>query len=429
MPTKRTRAPKRAPRGTHPAKVTQTQSGGWRVQVWNPLAQDGKGGYVSACVVLGIPNRTWPSETEGVATANEAEAILNRRPDSNITLAQLRERWVARKKMGSGAPIKEASTRSNAERTQVFIDRFGNEALILSDRDPLRKRIRDFARKVPPSQREALKAMFNFAIAEDLLPASPLHGIVVGKGRGNEEVDPPKEAQMRPLLAVARSISPDFAAWLTFGAFVGTRPGETDGLQFSDFNGDYTRVRIVRQWHSQLGKIQTPKKLHPHEILVPPPARAAVLWMVPGRQHEDDYVFRSPRDRTHWTKNSRAYYWNAVMLACGFRRYDPTTRKTVSDFDTYLATRHHCGWYLRNVKMMEAEAVAYQLRHDDHGDLVRKRYGSLDRNMAIEAIAASFGEDVSTVRAKRLAASEAWERDEAAHWSRTMHLVQERKAA
>lgn len=375
MPRKRTRAE----RGSRPPKVTR-KGNRWRAQIYDPLANDGVGSYISVCRVLRIPTQTFATQREAWQFVERAEALLTKAAQG-ATIAQIRERWLAHAKSPKGRPWKEATSLTNSERTAVLAQKFGSEQPHLIEEELLA-----YCREhMGPSQREASKAMLSFAVRHRLCSKSPLRDLAVEKGGGNKDVDPPTERDLKKLLQSGRQICPPLADWIEFGSLVGTRPGETDALRLSDFNADYTRVQILRQLNAKTGKIDTPKKIHTHWIAVPPRAReivkARALLLGP-----DDYVFANVRDRTMWTKSSRAYHWNAIMAMAGFRRRDEFGKLT-SDFTPYLATRHYCGWQLVNIVGATEAETAIQLRHDDGGILVRQLYGQRDRTMAIDRIA------------------------------------------
>ena len=384
MQRKRTRT-----RGAHPGATPHKRHGkvvGYRAQVIDPLT----GKKVSANKILRVPGKVYPLNKAGLKEASEAcwqaEALLTDRRDGAVTVSVLRERWLARTHH-RGRPIKESSHSSNDERTLPLLRFFSDDpaiGLITEDQ------AREFGRKVSSSHREATKALFNFAVDEGLLPSSPFRQVRTEKGAGRGEVTPPTERQADKLSQTAWQMLPSWGAWLDFGMWVGTRPGETDGIRVGDFNEDFTLVRILRQWNQRVGKITSPKHVHTHWIAVPPRAQAAVKAMLPElrRRHGDDlpdaYVFSNTRGN-HWTPSSRAYYWKATKTGAGV-----THNEVGEKVDCYLATRHFCGWYLVNVKGHSSEDVAYQLRHDDGGQLVRTRYGHRDRALATRGILASF---------------------------------------
>jgi hypothetical protein len=109
MPRKR----RRARRGSRPAKITEIRRNGrktLRVQVYNPLASEGTGGWVSACSVVGLPARTFDTQAEAREVADRAEEILARRSGSEITVAQIRERWLTRRRDTRGNPSRSQRT-------------------------------------------------------------------------------------------------------------------------------------------------------------------------------------------------------------------------------------------------------------------------------------------------------------------------------
>lgn len=383
MPRKR-----RAAHGSKPPKVTPIKRGPkkswrWRAQVFDPLADGGQGKWVTACSVLGEPAATFASEAEGWEKADKAEAALQKRGGVQISVAQIRERWLARERDAKGHKIKDSTHIINRERTARLAESYGSDhPMAVADV------LLAAARELSPPYRAACKAMFNWAVHEGLLAENPVARLAINKSKGNEEVFPPTEQDIERLLAAARQILPDFADWIEFGKEVGTRPGETDALEFGDFSHDLKRVRILRAYNVKTRRIETPKKVHTHWIAVPPRAQMIVRRQMAQQIDPTGFVFRNTRGE-HWTSSSRAYYWKAAMAAAGFS----------DEFTCYLATRHYCGWFYVNVKTKRngesftSEEVAHQLRHDDHGELVRRLYGKRDRRMAIDAIVDSYEDD------------------------------------
>jgi integrase len=379
MPRKR----RRAARGSRPAKVTPLKRGPkkswtWRAQVFDPLASDGQGAYVSACAALRLPPQTFGSEAEAWEHVDRAEAVLVKRGGSQTTVAQIAAGWLARERDARAHKLAASTTITNAERVGKFVQHFADEHPAAVE-----ERMLAHARTLSPPYRAACKAMFNWAVGEALLAENPLRRLAINKSKGNAEVFPPTETQHARLLRVAREVLPAYADWIQFGALVGLRPGETDALRFSDFSADLSKVQILRQYNIKTRSITHTKKVRPHWIAVPPEARMIVRRQMKAIDNPDGYVFLNTRGE-HWTTNSRAYYWNAVMVAAGFRRREGA--ELVSDFTTNLATRHYAGWYMVNVLRLPSEEVAHQLRHDDHGELVRKLYGKRDRAAAIDAV-------------------------------------------
>jgi integrase len=363
---------------------------GYRAQVIDPRTSK----KVSAnTVVNGARGEIFPLTKQGYRDACwlcwQAEDKLGSRTSGGaITVPQLREQYMARTH-GKSGPLKESTQISNAERTKRFAaDHAKRRVDSITDTDA-----RDWAATAASGEREAVKSMFNFAVDQRMVDASPFRSVSVQKGRGNEEVDPPTPAQVDRLVAAAQKILPSWGAWLCFGRWVGTRPGETDMLRFSDFESDFCYVRIRRQWNQKAGRVTSPKHNRTHKIAVPREARAIVkaqLAAAVRRQGEvfdlDTLVFTNTRG-THFTQTSRAYYWKATTAASGVTHTD--AGETVTP---YLATRHFCGWYMTNVLNVDAADVAHQLRHGDGGILVRQLYGHRSADLAARDNLARFDE-------------------------------------
>jgi integrase len=379
---------------SHPGATKFKRDGkivGYRAQV-----PDSSGKKVSANQILnGRPGTIFPLTKEGYRQACalcwEAEAKVGTRTSGGgLTVPQLRERYLARTH-GRTGKLKESTSVSNAERTQRCADDFEKRRIdSISDDDAS-----EWANTARSGEREAVKAMFSFAVKTGLLTASPFRNVAVEKGRGNEEVDPPTPEQGDRLIAAAYKILPSWGAWLEFGRWVGARPGETDTLRFSDFEDDFQYVRIRRQWNQKVKKITAPKHNRTHRIAVPPKARATVKRIFAEHAKRsavvalDALVFPNTRGG-NFTQTSRAYYWKATTAAAGVTHTDAGEKVT-----PYLATRHLCGWYMTNVLRVDASDVAHQLRHGDGGTLVRKLYGHRDADMAAKDNLAAFEDEAA----------------------------------
>jgi integrase len=387
MQEKRTRVPSHS-------GVTKFKRGGrivgYRAQVIDPRTSK----KVSAnTIVNGARGEIFPHTKQGYRDACslcwQAEDKLGSRTSGGaITVPQLRERFLARTH-GRTGKLKESTQIVNAERTKRYADEHPLRIDAITD-----EQARDWAAGANSGERQTVKTMFAFAVEQGLLIASPFRFVAIEKGRGNEEVDPPTPAQVDRLVAAAQKILPSWGAWLCFGRWVGTRPGETDMLRFSDFEEDFRYVRIRRQWNVKAGKVTAPKHNRTHRIAVPPAARAAVKRQLALRTDSDvismdvldALVFPNTRGG-HFTQTSRASYWKATTAAADVTHTD--AGETVTP---YLATRHFCGWYMTNVLRRDASDVAHQLRHGDGGTLVRQLYGHRNADLAAADNLAAFDE-------------------------------------
>lgn len=363
---------------------------GYRAQVIDPTS----GKKVSAnMVVNGGRGEIFPATKQGLRDARvlcwQAEAKLGSRSSGgSITVEQLRERFLARTH-GRGGRLKESTVISNAERTARIADDWGSRRIDSITTDDAR----EWAAGHRSGERQAAKTLFAYAAEQGLLVASPFRFVAVEKGRGNEEIDPPTPAQVDALVAAATAILPNFGGWLEFARWVGTRPGETDMLRFSDFEDDFKYVRIRRQWNHKARKVTAPKHNRAHRVAVPAQARAVVkrrfaeeIQNSPDLFDLNALVFPNTRG-SHFMQTSRAYYWKAATAAAGVTHTDAGEKLT-----PYLATRHFCGWYMTNVLGADAADVAHQLRHGDGGTLVRKLYGHRSADLAAEANLNRFDE-------------------------------------
>lgn len=368
----------------HPGVTKYTRDGkvvGYRAQVIDPRSSKK---VAPNQIVNGRRGEIFPLTKQGYRDACalcwQAEDKLGARTSGGgLTTPQLRERFLARTHGRSGK-LKESTQIVNAERTKRFADEHSTRRIDSITDDEAR----DWASSANTGERQTVKTMFAYAVEQGLLLASPFRFVAVEKGRGNEEVDPPTPEQGDRLIAAAYKILPSWGAWLEFGRWVGTRPGETDMLRFSDFEDDFKYVRIRRQWNQKAQKITAPKHNRTHKIAVPKAARDAVKRIFAEHAKRSDVValdalvFPNTRGK-HFTQTSRAYYWKATTAAAGVTHTD--AGETVTP---YLATRHLCGWYMTNVLRIDAADVASQLRHGDGGTLVRKLYGHRNADMAAE---------------------------------------------
>jgi integrase len=368
MQSQRTYAP-RVSKVKRPGKRLQ-----WRVQIWDPNRQvDGvdKPGWISACDVLRIPPQLFDTKGEAREVAEKADQIVNTRNANGLTVAVALDRWLSR-------PLgKESSRVTSVERVKVFRERHGDR-LLEQITDELAA---EFGATAPASHREGLRTFFNWAVNAKLIPISPFrtHNVPSGKSKGNKGVNPPSQEIVNEIIATAKRLSPNYGAWLEFGAWVGSRPGETDTLRWTDFSPDRQRVRICRQWNEKANAITLPKNGLMRWVNVPPRVQE-MLRDLPSysRRSEGGYVFPNTRGG-HFTPGSRSWYWNAVKAAV------PMLSETKA-WTPYMVTRHFCGWYMVNVLEQPSEFVADQLGHTDDGDLVRKLYGHRSRAAALRAI-------------------------------------------
>jgi integrase len=345
--------------------VYQLPSGRWRSQIHDPRV----GHNISVSKILGPPS-TFPTKREAKRAREKARALLAG-PRSTVTVAQFRQRWISDPLF---ARPKESTRIHNEERTRAFADKYGSVPMSQVSDETVAEWLRGGKRNgsVP-----ALRAMFNDAASAKggrLVERNPFAKLGLKKGKGNAEVQPANEGQVWALINKARELAGlDFAMWLQVAAFSGLRPGEMDALRPNALDFDRNRIHVREQFNAKTRTFTLPKNGQVREAPMTGPAREALMAVPLDRE----FVFVNLRQH-HWTPGSRAYHWHAVRAAAGW------------DKSLYLATRHHAGWYMRNVLGLDSEDVAIALGHTDGGELVRRLYGHLDKNLALDRVAMAY---------------------------------------
>lgn len=346
--------------------VMKLPSGRWRAQVYDPTV----GGNVSVSRILG-GSGTFATKTEAKRARERARERLSEPRSREVTLRVFWERWTSDLLF---ARPKESTNIHNRERTQAFVERYGDLRIDRIDDEIVAEWLAGGKRNgtVP-----ALRAMFNDAAsakAGRLVRQNPFARLGISRGPGRRYEQPPTEPQVWKLIRCAHELaSPSFAAWLQVAAFTGLRPGELDALRRTNVDLDRGRIRVIDQFNAKTRTFTPPKNGHAREAPLTVPAREAIV----GLPVEGEFCF-PPIQGKHWSPGSRAYHWKAVRGAAGWQG------------TLYLATRHFAGWYMVNVLELPSEDVAIALGHTDGGELVRKLYGHRDHERALDRVAAAY---------------------------------------
>lgn len=293
-------------------------------------------------------------------------------------------------------PRPKASTREvNEQRVKQFaIDFAGTNMAGPFSRSPYAKRIgkvgapdRVIARAWANEHSAAVaavRAMFNDALNDGLIRANPFAKLGLKQSRGRKDIVPPSVEQVAALAEAAHAThgeyGPTFAAQILVAAYTGVRPGELWELRWADVDLQRLEVTVARRtWK---GDIDAPKNGRTRKIILPPPARDALL--AAPRHVSDDLLFLSKRGKP-MTKGTHVYYWHPVRSAIGR-----------PDMDFY-ELRHFCATYLLELGLSPAD-VALQLGHTDGGRLVQERYGHPDQDLARERLKRAFQTNVTELR-------------------------------
>lgn len=311
------------------------------------------------------------------ARSLEAAARLDITGGERETVAAFAARWTR-----DFPRPKQSTDAHNAERVSDFADHHGRMLMQDVTAQTVDKYLTADAkrqRRVP-----ALRAMWNDARRRGVVTHNPWANLGLATTRGNRDRQPPSQEQIAVMLEQAWKLTPpSFAAWLTFGAYTGMRPGELDALRREQVDLEHGEIHVREQWSPAARAFTRPKNGRARTVALTPPARDAFLRL----PAESDWAFTTLRG-THYTPSSRSFHWNRVRVGAG-----------LADFTLYLATRHYACWYLYDVLGLPAEDVAIQLGHTDGGALVRTLYGHRDEGRARERIRRAWGGEVRTLRA------------------------------
>jgi integrase len=352
---------------------TQLPSGNWRPRIRHPRS----GKHINPATVIGGPS-TYPPHDRAAAkrAEDEALAVLVANTRAGVTVREFWTEWTTDPLWLRPA---ESTNVHNAERTQAFVETYGERPMRTIDDEVVREYRRAASNDgtIP-----ALRAFFNDAMRPDagrLVAANPFAGLRLKQSRGRRDVQPPAQAEAAGLIALADELTPpSFAAYLHADIHEGVRPGELDALRWDDldFTPGAEAIQIERQWNARVRKFTPPKHGFIRTIAMTPPARDRLLSL----PRESEFVFTTLRG-THYTPSSRSHHWNRVRCAAG-----------LGNVDLYTATRHHFAWYAWNVLRLDPEDIAQHFGHQDGGELVRRLYGHFDQAKARERVREAFAQ-------------------------------------
>lgn len=168
---------------------------------------------------------------------------------------------------------------------------------------------------------------------------------------------------------------------ILFAAYVGLRPGELYALERRDVTGDEVRIR---QKLDGTGQLKLPKNGKPRVVILPPPARDALMAVAP--RVDVPWLFSTPRGR-RLSKSTLLYYWRPVRALAGRPEMD------------FYELRHFCATHLLGLGVSHAD-VAVQLGHTDGGALVMSTYGHPSEDGARLRLKQAYGGKVTPLRAQ-----------------------------
>jgi integrase len=313
--------------------------------------------------------QAWVGTFATIAEARQAEAKARlERKTTRMSCDRLVEHWLE----GYRDRVK-ASTYSTAEAAlSGFVEDFRGIPLSRLDAIAAERWGRKNAWRVP-----TVTTMLNAAVESGLIERNPFRGLS-RKGPGRRDITRLTPEEVGELAAAARRLHGQTVASLViFTAYTGMRTGEVFALQWPDIDFTRNRIRVNRRVYR--GELDLPKSNRRREIVLPPPARDALLPL----DRSTEWVFTGKRGG-RLSQSGLAYYWRGIEGAFG-RKVTPHELK------------HFAGHYLYVTLGLPDRVVAKQLAHTDGGKLVRELYGHGDVG-ALEEIDRAFADNVVPLR-------------------------------
>jgi integrase len=326
----------------------------------------------------GLKRKRWVGTFATRREAKEAEraARARRGAGSNVSCAEFASRWLV-----EYARPAAATRRNYGYAIQSFVADFGNARLADLDRPSARA----WALAQPQSRVRAVRAMLNDAINDGLHAGpNPFANLRMEQPRGRKDLVALTEQELHVLADLALSVhgdyGPTFRAMILFAGYVGLRPGELAALERPDVRGDEV---AIRQSLDGTGALKLPKNGKTRVVILPPPARAALLDL-PARL-DVPWLFVSRAGR-QFRRSTLLYYWNPVRAVFGRPGMD------------FYELRHFCATHLLELGVSHAD-VAVQLGHTDGGALVMSTYGHPSEDLARERLKRAYASNIVAIPA------------------------------
>jgi integrase len=327
----------------------------------------------------GLKRKRWVGTfgTRSEARAAERNASRRRGSSGRLTCGEFVDRWLV--EYARPAPATQRTYRYALRRFKADF-----EHVRVADFD--RPGARAWALAQPQSNVRALRAMFTDAINDGLHTGpNPFANLRLEQSRGRKDLTALTEPELEQLADVALAVHGDFGAtfraMIIFAGYVGLRPGELFALERRDVFHDEV---AIRQNLDGTGSLKLPKNGKARVVTLPPPAREALLSVVPRVDVPWLFVTRNGR---RFSKSSLLYYWNPVRAAFGRPGMD------------FYELRHFCATHLLELGVSHAD-VAVQLGHTDGGSLVMSTYGHPAEDLARARLKRAYGVNVAALPRK-----------------------------
>ena len=198
-----------------------------------PCPPSPHGKQVSPHVVIGGPT-TYPTKRAAERAEDDARVALLDMAEHGMTLREWWTEWTTSPLWSRPA---ESTNIYNRDRTRKFAQTYGDRPIRSIDHLVVAEWLRGGQNR--PSV-DALRVMFNDARrpqAGMLVDRNPFEGLGLKRSKGRKEVQPPSQADVARMIALADELTPpSFAAWLLTACWSAARPGELDALQWTDLD-------------------------------------------------------------------------------------------------------------------------------------------------------------------------------------------------
>lgn len=311
---------------------------------------------------------------------------------TDITVRQLRDRWLQEKSALSG--WKEATHARHEYATKGFTDKHGaRKASSIT-----REEAYEWAVK-HRGQVQALRGVFQHGISLDLLKSNPFQGLSLPK-RQDGEIRPGRgaltEDELKQLADVAYRLHGEWhRALILFAGYSCLRAGELYELRFTDLQGE--EIHVSRALSSYKRRVGTPKNGQARVVVYPPGARDAVVRVPRRPDQKHVFVFPSGRSLSH---GAHAQYWREVraVFVEGLPEGHWLKARAASGSSLVFHELRHTGATLLLEWGLSPFDVSVQLGHRDGGVLVMRVYGHRDRRAALGRVRRAFEGEVVPLR-------------------------------
>ena len=274
------------------------RKGAWNVEAYDPARK--RNVYVGRCT-----KKADAKELLRVKTAELKAAAASGDAPERVTVDAYAERWLTIKHGPGTRRPAESTRKQNRAMLKSFRAEFGSRLMAGGVQ---RREALDWAIS-HGQQAKAVAAMWNDAIDDDIgVVVNPLANRRLQQPRGRRDINPLTEREVLLLEQIALdrwgAYGPVAAAWIRFGAWVGSRPGETFSVEPADLDfarGEVTVRRVKKRGNS-----------YPVDVVALPDRVIEAVEAMPTRSRQlDGPLFRTV-DGKPIVKGALRYYWDPV---------------------------------------------------------------------------------------------------------------------